>query len=347
MSEILHSPYRLGGIELKNRMVMTPTTPGRSIGYAPGDVIASRYTQWADAGLIVSEGTSPSRDGLGHFAGAYALDQAAAWKALTDDVHESGIRIFLQLTHAGRVGYPGNLRPGARIVGPSEVAAPGKVSTDSADTRARAAPHALTETEIGRTMDEYVDTARLAVKSGFDGVELDAADGCLIDQFLNLASNKRTDRWGGCIDNRIRFALELARRTAKVIGADRLGLRVSPYGVSNGMTADRDLGELYVMLAQELSALRVVYLNAVDQGSGSAPGPSHDLIARMRPSFKGALMLSGSYDAARAEAALQSRHADLVAFGRPFLASPNPEATGLHPREPRADLPSASPARMP
>jgi N-ethylmaleimide reductase len=324
MSEILHSHYRLGCIELKNRMVMAPRTRNRSAGTTPGDVVATSYAQWEEAGLVVTEGTSPSRDGLGRIQGTYSLDQAAGWQDVTDAVHKNGSRIFLKLTHAGRVGLPVNVPAGTRLVGPSDVAVPGKMSTDTADRWGLSAPHALTEVEIGRTIDEYVDSAKLAVKLGFDGVELDAADGCLIDQFLNVASNKRTDRWGGSVDNRIRFALEVARRIAKAIGADRLGIRVSPHGVFNGMTTDTELDQLYVTLAQELSALRLVYLHTVDDGGKGAPGPSRDLIARMRPAFKGTFILSGGYDARRAEADLQDKRGDLVAFGRPFLANPTP-----------------------
>jgi len=324
MSEILYSHYRLGCIGLKNRMVMAPMTPGRSTGNVPGDVVATHYAEWAEAGLIVTEGTSPSRNGLGRIPGMHSLDQAASWTEVTGAVHARGSRIFLRLTHAGRTAHPANLPMGARLVGPSEVAAPGRMSTDTAGRQDHSAPHALTEMEIAGTIDEYVGSATLAVKLGFDGVELDGADGCLIDQFLNVASNKRTDRWGGSIDNRIRFALEVARRAAKAIGADRLGMRVSPYGVSHGMTTDGELGDLYVKLAQELSALRLVYLNTVDHGSTGAPGPLQELIARMRLAYKGTMILSGGYDAGRAEADLKGKRGDLVAFGRPFLVTPKP-----------------------
>jgi N-ethylmaleimide reductase len=324
MSEILYSHYRLGCVDLKNRMVMAPMTRGRSLANIAGDVVATTYAQWAEAGLVVTEGTSPSRDGLGSIKGMYSLDQASGWQAITDSVHKNGCRIFLRLTHAGRVGHPANLPIGGRLVGPSEVAAPGKISTDTVGRRDHPAPHALTEVEIGRTIDEYVESAKLAVKLGFDGVELDSADGCLIDQFLNVASNERTDRWGGSVDNRIRFAVEVAGRTAKAIGADRLGMRVSPHGVSNGMATDCELDELYVKLALELSALRLAYLQVVDCSTKGAAGPSQDLIARMRPAFKGAFVLSGGYNAQRAEADLQNRRGDLVAFGRPFLADREP-----------------------
>jgi N-ethylmaleimide reductase len=324
MSEILYSQYRLGRINLKNRMVMAPMTRNRSIGNIPGDLVATYYAQRAEAGLIVTEGTSPSPNGLGYprIPGMYSADQAAAWKHVTDAVHRSGSRIFVQLMHTGRVGHPANLPAGAKLVGPSAVAAPGQVYTDTAGMQDQPAPHALTEVEIEQTIGEYVASAKLAVQAGFDGVELHGANGYLIDQFLNVASNKRTDRWGGCVDNRIGFAVEVAHRTAQAIGADRVGIRLSPYGVFNGMAPDAETDTLYLKLARALSSPSPAYLHTVDHSSMGAPKPPRDLIARMRASFKGAFILSGGYDAVRAETDLADKRGDLVAFGRPFLANP-------------------------
>jgi N-ethylmaleimide reductase len=252
----------------------------------------------------------------------YSAEQAAGWKKVTDAVHKAAGRIFVQLMHAGRVGHPANLPPGARLVGPSAVALPGQIYTDSAGMQDYPAPHALTEAEIEQTIGEYVHSAKLAVASGFDGVELHGANGYLIDQFLNVASNLRTDRWGGSVDNRIRFAVEVARRTAEAIGADRVGMRLSPHGIFNGMATDAETDALYLKLAQELSALKLVYLHLVDHSSMGAPQPPQELIARMRTAFKGTFILSGGYDAGRAETDLREKRADLVAFGRPFLANP-------------------------
>ncbi len=324
MSNILYSPYRLGRIELKNRLVMAPMTRSRSSDNVPGDMVAAYYAQRAEAGLIVTEGTSPSPNGLGYprMPGMYSPAQAAGWTKVTDAVHRNGGRIFVQLMHSGRVGHPANLPTMARLVGPSAVPAPGQMFTDSAGLQDHPVPHALTETEIEQTIEEYVHSAKLAIESGFDGVELHGANGYLIDQFLNVASNQRTDGWGGSVDNRIRFATEVAHRTAEAIGADRVGLRVSPYGVFNGMTPDAELDTLYLELAQRLSALRLVYLHTVDHSSMGAPTPPPELIVKLRVAFAGAFILSGGYDARRAESDLRENRGDLVAFGRQFLANP-------------------------
>ncbi len=324
MAEMLYSHFRLGRIDLANRLVMSPMTRNRSIGNIPDAVVATYYAQRAEAGLIITEGTSPSPNGLGYprIPGMFSPPQAEGWKKVADAVHRNGGRIFVQLMHTGRVGHPANLPANARLVAPSAIAAPGQVFTDTAGMQDHPAPHALTDVEIEQTIDEYVHSAELAIESGLDGVELHGANGYLIDQFLNVASNRRTDRWGGSVDNRIRFATEVARRTAQAIGPDRVGIRVSPYGVFNGMTPDAELDVLYSELAQRLSGLKVLYLHTVDHSSMGAPKPPPELVAKLRAAFAGTFILSGGYDATRAEKDLQDKRGDLVAFGRPFLANP-------------------------
>jgi N-ethylmaleimide reductase len=320
----LFTPFDLGPTHLENRVVMAPMTRSRAVGNRPGELTVEYYRQRAEAGLIVTEGTSPSPNGLGYprIPGLFDLEQVAAWRAVTDAVHAAGSRIFVQLMHTGRVGHPDNLPPGGRVLGPSAVAAPGEMYTDAAGPRPHPVPAAMTEAEIEDTVDEFARAAALAREAGFDGVELHGANGYLIDQFLNLASNRREDRWGGSVEGRARFALAVARRAGEAIGFDRVAMRLSPFGVFNGMAPDPDHHALHAHLAAELGRLGLVYVHVVDHSSMGAPKVDHEVKAAIRSGFGGTYILSGGYDKTRAEADLAAGKGDLVAFGRPFLANP-------------------------
>ncbi len=325
MPDKLFSLYSLGPITLSNRVVMAPMTRCRSLGNIPGEIVATYYAQRAEAGLIITEGTSPAPDGLGYprIPGLFSAEQAAGWRKTTDAVHAKGGRIFIQLMHTGRVGHPDNLPAGARILGPSANAVPGKMYTDSKGPQPYPVATSMTEDDIETAIAGYVHAASLAVnEAGFDGVELHGANGYLIDQFLNTASNERADRWGGDIEGRIRFALETARRTIAAIGAERVGIRLSPFGVFNGMAPDNQMIELYEILVQKLGDLKLAYLHLVDHSSMGAPAQPEGLRDTLRKRFGGTLILSGGYDRTRAEADLQEDKGDLVAFGRPFIANP-------------------------
>jgi N-ethylmaleimide reductase len=324
VSKKLFSSYQLGRVELKNRVVMAPMTRSRSPENVPGDVVAEYYEQRAEAGLIITEGTSPSPHGVGYarIPGLYSPAQVAGWKKVTERVHAAGSRIFAQLMHTGRVSHPANLPAGATVFGPSAVAAPGQMFTDSEGMQPFPTPVVLTDAQVEQTIEEFVKASKNAIDAGFDGVELHGANGYLIEQFLNVASNQRTDAWGGSVENRTRFALEVTRRAAAAIGADRVGIRLSPYGVFNGSTSDPETDAVYLRLAEQLSALGIVYLHTVDHTSMGAPKPSYELYAKMRKAFRGTTIVSGGYDLTRAEQALESGTGDLVAFGRPFIANP-------------------------
>jgi len=242
---------------------------------------------------------------------------------VTDGVHRSGGRIFVQFMHTGRVGHPANLPAGARIVAPSAIAAPGQMWTDSAGMQPHPVPAAMDEADIAKAIGEFAAAAKRAVAAGFDGIELHGANGYLIDQFLNTASNQRADRWGGSLENRIRFAVEVAKAAIAAIGAGRVGLRISPYGVFNGMAPDAEMDALYLRLVEEMNALGIAYIHVVDHSSMGAPEPSPALKAAIRAAFKGRYILSGGYDAARATADLDAGRGDLVAFGRPFISNPD------------------------
>ena len=320
----LFSPYSLGRLQLPNRIVMSPMTRSRAIGNVPNALMATYYAQRAAAGLLITEGTSPSPDGLGYarIPGLYSPEQIAGWRLVSDAVHAAGGRIFVQLMHTGRVGHPHNLPAGARLVAPSALAAPGTMYTDAAGPQPHPAPVAMTENDIRTALGEFVHSARSAIAAGLDGIELHGANGYLLDQVLNAAINQRSDGYGATIAGRSRFVLEVAKAVADAIGADRVGIRISPYGVFNGTAADADTDALYTHLAAELSKIGIAYLHVVDHSSMGAPPVSAEIKAALRASFRGTYVLSGGYDLPRAEADLAAGKGDLVAFGRPFIANP-------------------------
>lgn len=321
---LLHTPITLADLELKNRVVMAPMTRSRATGNVANALMATYYGQRSEAGLIITEGTAPAPDALGYarIPGLFNDEHVAGWRLVTDEVHAHGARIFVQLMHTGRVGHPNNLPPGARILAPSALAAPGTMYTDQDGPQPHPVPVEMSEADIDRAVDHFADSAALAIAAGFDGVELHAANGYLIEQFLNTASNHRADGWGGDIEGRARFALTVARRVADRIGAGRVGIRVSPYGVFGGMQPDPDTDALYLHLVAGLSRLGLGYLHLVDHSSMGAPPVPEALTRALRAEFRGRVILSGGYDAARAEADLVAGRGDLVAFGRPFIANP-------------------------
>jgi len=323
-NDLLFSPLELGPTHLANRVVMAPMTRSRSINNVPGEIAATYYAQRAEAGLIVTEGTSPSPNGLGYprIPGLFNAAQVAGWKRVTDRVHAAGSKMFVQLMHTGRIGHPANLPPGGRVLGPSAVPTSEKMFVDPDGPQPIPTAIAMTAEDIEYAIEEYAASSVLAIEAGFDGVELHGANGYLIDQFFNAASNRRTDEWGGPVANRIRFALEVCKRVEKHLGHDRLGIRLSPFGAFNAMAPDGAPEELYELLARELSKLGLVYIHLVDHSSMGAPPVPPTVKLKIRAAFTGKLILSGGYDRARAEHDLSENLGDLIAFGRPFLANP-------------------------
>ena len=320
----LFTPFTLGRLQLPNRIVMSPMTRSRALGNVPNAMMATYYSQRAAAGLILTEGTSPSPNGLGYarIPGLYSPEQIAGWRLVSDAVHGAGGRIFVQLMHTGRVGHPHNLPAGARLLGASALAAAGTMYTDAAGPQPHPAPEVMTEADLRHVVGEFAHAAKSAIAAGLDGIELHGANGYLLEQFLNTATNQRDDGYGGSIAGRARLVLEVARAAVDAIGGDRVGIRLSPYGVFGGMTPDAATDELFAHLASELSKLGLVHLHVVDHSAMGGPPVSPTLKATMRASFKQAYILSGGYDRARADADLAAGKGDLVAFGRPFLANP-------------------------
>jgi N-ethylmaleimide reductase len=312
-------------VALPNRIVMAPMTRSRSIGNVPGPLVATYYAQRASAGLIVTEGTSPSPNGLGYarIPGIFTPEQVRGWRAVVDAVHARGGRIFVQMMHTGRIGHPANLPEGAEILAPSAVAAAGQMFTDAEGMRPHPVPRAMTGQDIRTVVEEFARGARNAREAGFDGVELHSANGYLPEQFLNPGSNRRTDAWGGSIENRCRFVLEVALATAEAIGRERVGIRLSPYGVFNDIAPFPEVEPQYEFLAGRLGALGLAYLHLVDHSAMGAPRPAESTVEKMRVAFGGTIVLCGGYDRERADRDLASGRGHLAAFGRPFISNPD------------------------
>ena len=323
---MLFKPLSTASLQLANRAVMAPMTRSRAVdANTPNALMAEYYGQRATAGLIITEGTSPSPNGLGYprIPGLFNDEQARGWKAVTEAVHARGGKIFVQLMHTGRVTQVANLPAGAEVLGPMADVCPGEMFTDSRGMLPHSTPRAMTAEDIAHAVEEYAKSARLAIDAGFDGVELHAANGYLIEQFLNANVNRRTDGYGGSIEGRNRFALEVARATAAAIGSRRVGIRLSPYGVFNSTGAFPDVEAQYLALTQELSQLGLLYVHLLDHSAMGAPPVPAELKSRLRAAFQGLFILAGGFDRAGAQSALEAGQADLVAFARPFLANPD------------------------
>lgn len=323
---MLFEPLATPAIQLANRAVMAPMTRSRAVdANTPNALMAQYYGQRASAGLIITEGTSPSPNGLGYarIPGLFNEAQVLGWKAVTDAVHAKGGKIFVQIMHTGRVSHVANLPAGAEVLGPVAEACPGEIHTDSQGMQPHSTPRAMTLADIDHAVAEYALSAQLAIQAGFDGVELHAANGYLIEQFLNAKVNLRSDAYGSTLKGRNRFALEVARAMATAIGAHRVGIRLSPYGVFNSTGAYSDLEAQYLDLTQELSQLGLLYVHLLDHSALGAPPVPAELKHRLRAAFRGLFILAGGFDRAGADTALKASQADLIAFARPFLANPD------------------------
>lgn len=315
-------PYEKGALQLKNHLVMAPMTRSRAINNLPNSLMATYYAQRNGAGLIITEGTAPSPNALGYsrIPGIFSKEQTLAWKEITAAAHAGGSRIFLQLMHTGRIGHPANLPAGARLVGPSTIKAAGEIWTDSLGQQPYPTPEMLSGQEIPSLIAEFVTAARNAIEAGFDGVELHGANGYLVEQFLNPHVNNRTDEWGGSVENRTRLAIRIVQEMAAAIGAEKVGIRFSPFSTLGDLPAydEQEVSATYALLAAELNKLNVAYLHI----GVSAIIPQQTLDA-IRNGFTGTIILCNGLTPETAEAALNEGFADLVAFGRAFLANPD------------------------
>jgi len=321
----LLEPYRLGNIELKNRIVMAPMTRSRAVSNIPNELMADFYGQRAAAGLIITEGTSPSPNGLGYsrIPGIFDGVQVEGWKKTTNAVHSKGGKIFVQLMHTGRISHPGNMFPNAKIIAPSAVRAAGQMWTDALGLQDYPVPVAMDIDDIEYTKREYIVAAVNAIEANFDGIELHGANGYLLEQFLSPASNLRNDIYGGSIENRCRFVLEVLGGTIEAIGRERVGIRLSPYGVASDMPPYPEIEKTYEYLAQQLNRMNILYVHIVDHSSMGAPEVPVKIKSIIRNAFHGTIILGGGYTKERAETELQGGLADLISFGRPFINNPD------------------------
>ena len=321
----LFDPIRLGSIEAPNRILMAPMTRARGTrDHVATPIMADYYAARASAGLIISEAVGISREGMGwpYATGLWTPEQVAGWRGVTDAVHRAGGRIIAQLWHMGRTVHPSFLS-GAQPVSASGTTAPGHAHT-YAGRQPYEAGRPLRLDEIPRLVEDFRTGARNAMAAGFDGVQIHAANGYLIDEFLRDSSNFRTDAYGGSIPNRIRLLREVTEAVANAVGADRTGVRLSPNGETQGVR-DSDPLPLFTAAVETLSDLGIAHLELreppVDGSFGVGEIPP--LAAGLRPFFKGVLILNSDYDGARAQAALDAGTGDAVAFGRPFIANPD------------------------
>jgi N-ethylmaleimide reductase len=315
----IFQPYSLGSITLKNRIVMAPMTRNRAIKNIPNDIMALYYEQRSDAGLIITEGTSPSPNGLGYarIPGAFTHTQIEGWRNIASKVHNKDSKIFVQLMHCGRASATPNLPEDENAIAPSSIQLSGEIHTDLSGNSLYAIPEAMSIEQIQKTQNEYIQAATDLVSAGIDGIELHSANGYLLDQFLNPASNVRNDEYGGSYKNRTRFLLELTQRTIDAIGANKIGVRISPYGVFNDMhgTYD-DLVEMYSYLAEELSKLNIAYIHIVDHRGMGAPDFSTDIVTTLKNIFKGTIITGGNINTAEEAEAVLDKGSDLAYIGR-------------------------------
>ena len=325
MQPDLFTPVRLGRYSLKNRLVMAPLTRNRAgVGNVPHALNVKYYRQRASAGSIISEGSQISATALGYLGtpGIHSAEQIAGWKQVTDAVHSRDGRIFLQLWHCGRISHPSLLPNGMLPVAPSPVQPAGHAHTMEGP-QAFVTPHALALEEIPGIINDFQVAAKNALAAGFDGVEIHAANGYLIDQFIRDGSNQRNDEYGGSLKNRARLLLEITAAVVEVWGSDRVGVRLSPINSFNDML-DSDPQQTFDFVAHALNPFNLAYLHVTEWAGvdPSQPKPDFDF-RRLRAAFNGTYITNGGYDKASANAAISAGDTDLIACGKLFIANPD------------------------
>jgi len=319
---ILLVPYNRNGLKLKNHLVMAPMTRSRAIDNIPDDLMAEYYGQRNGAGLIITEGTSPTPESLGYprIPGMFSTEQVEGWKEITNAVHAGGSKIFVQLMHTGRIGHDDNLPRGLHLVSSAAVKPAGSIFTDTKGIQENSEPVALTTEGVKEAIKGHVTAATNAMEAGFDGIELHGANGYLIEQFLNPNLNNRTDEYGGSVQARAKFVTDLAREIGDAIGFEKVGIRFSPFSTMGDLKAyaEDDVINTYLYLARELGKLQIAYLHI-----GLSPAVKDDFLRQLKEAFSGTLIICNGLTAEIAKQALESGKADLAAFGRSFLANPD------------------------
>lgn len=328
MKKSLFEKNKLGSLMLENRIAMAPMTRSRTTqpGDIPNELMATYYAQRAGAGLIISEGTPVSDVGRGYSLtpGIYTTEQINGWKNITKKVHEKGGKIFVQLWHVGRRSNTqisgqtphsaSAIKAPGQVYGPLKEGGFGMVDTDT--------PKSMTKEDITQTIKDFKDAARNAIDAGFDGIEIHGAHGYLLDQFFRLDSNTRTDEYGGSIQNRVRFALEVTDAITKEIGAEKVGIRLSPFVVEGNSKEDPTMIELTYALLEELNKREIAYVHFSENISNFST-PTMEFRENARKLFKGTIMLAGKLTKEKAQEHLELGHADIFAFGQPFITNPD------------------------
>jgi N-ethylmaleimide reductase len=320
----LFDSTKLGPLTLPNRFVMAPLTRNRAVaGLVPSPLAVEYYAQRATAGLLISEASQISQQGQGYqdTPGIYSKEQVAGWRKVTDRVHERGGRIFLQAWHVGRISHTSLQANDGAPVAPSAIRAKGKtfVNNGFADV---SEPRALTLEEIPGIIESYKRGAANAIEAGFDGVEIHGANGYLLDQFARDGANKRTDAYGGSIENRAKLMLEVSKAVTAEFGAERTGIRISPVTPAND-TTDSNPQPLFDYIVDHLNALKLVYIHVIEGATGGPRDVAPFDYASLRKRFKGAYIANNGYDFELATKVLAANEADLIAFGKPFISNPD------------------------
>ncbi|MGM4966509.1 alkene reductase [Tardiphaga sp. 1201_B9_N1_1] len=321
----LFEPYKLGANTLTNRTVMAPLTRNRALpGNVPNPLAIEYYSQRASAGLLVTEGTPVSQQGQGYqdVPGIYTKEQIAGWKKVTEAVHAKGGHIYMQIWHVGRISHVSLQPNGGAPVAPSAIRANTKTFVNNTFTDV-SEPRALELGEIQGVIDSFARGAANAVEAGFDGVEIHGANGYLLEQFARDSTNKRTDAYGGSLENRAKLMLEVAAAVAKEIGGDRTGIRISPVTPANDAAADTQAQKLFDYITDGLSAEKLVYLHVVEGATGGPRDVAPFDYASLRKRFKGTYIANNGFDLALANKVLAADAADLIAFGKPFISNPD------------------------
>ncbi len=315
-------PYAKGNFTLKNHLVMAPMTRSRATDNLPNDLMSEYYKQRSGAGLIITEGTAPSPEGLGYarIPGIFSREQVAGWKKITEKVHQNNSKIFIQLMHTGRIGHAANLPAGSVVVGPTDIKAAGQIFTDTKGMQEHSVPVALSKEEIQNTVENYVRAAKNAIEAGFDGVEIHGANGYLPEQFLNPNVNNRTDEYGGSVKNRARFIVEIVTKIVNALGKDKVGIRFSPLSQNGDLApyAENEVLETYAHLTDQMERLNIAYIHI-----SANPDIPQKLYQTIRENFSNTIILCNGLTPASAEEVLNAGFANIAAFGRPFISNPD------------------------
>jgi len=330
MNKSIFEPAHIGSLKLKNRIAMAPMTRARNADGIPDNNNALYYAQRADAGLIITEGTaiSDTSKGVLYIPGLYTDKQIRGWKKVTDAVHKKGGVIFTQLWHVGRVSHTSNQPNGIAPVGPSDIQALNTfawgIDEDGNEGFVIASkPRALSTDDVKEIVKDFANASINAIKAGFDGVELHGANGYLIEQFLNPFVNNRTDEYGGNIENRSRFLLEIIDATINAIGKNKVGIRITPYGGLGDLPHYDEIEETYKYLATELAKRDIAYIHIMDQQSKGSHALPEGFIERFRSWYNGVIILAGGMDRAKSEKLINSGTIDIAAFGEAFISNPD------------------------